>query len=120
MAALSTGKGGEQAQLAIAHAGDDASFALADTAISQHAAKINAPAKAIDMVKSVIELTGQSLPPRLKANIGKIMSNPWFGSEGKPIRRHVVNLNRTVSPSICNKFPSAIDFSHIFPCVRTY
>lgn len=70
-----------------------AHFALADQAISQHAAKINAPAKVTDMVKSLIELAGQSIPERLKANIGKILSNPWFGSEGKPTRRHVVNLN---------------------------
>lgn len=71
----------------------DINFALQDQAISQHAAKINAPAKVTDMVKGLFELAGQSLPPRLKANIGKILSNPWFGSEGKPIRRHVVNLN---------------------------
>jgi N12 class adenine-specific DNA methylase len=70
-----------------------AKFSLQDQAISQHAAKINAPAKVTDMVKSLIELAGQSIPERLKANIGKILSNPWFGSEGKPIRRHVVNLN---------------------------
>ncbi len=70
-----------------------AQFSLQDQAISQHAAKINAPAKVTDMVKSLIEMAGQSIPERLKANIGKIFSNPWFGSEGKPIRRHVVNLN---------------------------
>lgn len=70
-----------------------AKFSLQDQAISQHAAKINAPAKVTDMVKSLIEMAGQSIPERLKANIGKILSNPWFGSEGKPIRRHVVNLN---------------------------
>ena len=68
-------------------------FSLSDQAISQHAAKINAPTKVTDMVKSLIEMAGQSIPERLKANIGKILSNPWFGSEGKPIRRHVVNLN---------------------------
>ncbi|MEI7815585.1 MAG: PLxRFG domain-containing protein [Desulfuromonadales bacterium] len=70
-----------------------AKFSLQDQAISRHAAKINAPAKVTDMVKSLIEMAGQSIPERLKANIGKILSNPWFGSEGKPIRRHVVNLN---------------------------
>lgn len=70
-----------------------AQFALVDQAISQHAAKINAPEKVTNMVKSLIEIVGQSIPERLKANIGKILSNPWFGSEGKPIRRHVVNLN---------------------------
>lgn len=41
----------------------------------------------------LFELIGQSIPERVKANIGKVMSNPWFGSEGKPIRRKVVNLN---------------------------
>lgn len=70
-----------------------AKFALADQQIATHASAIKAPAKVTDMVKSLFELAGQSIPPRLKANIGKILSNPWFGSEGKPIRRHVVNLN---------------------------
>jgi hypothetical protein len=68
-------------------------FALEDQAIAEHAARIDAPTKVADMTKGLFNLIGQSVPERLKANIGKLMSNPWFGSEGKPIRRHVVDLN---------------------------
>jgi len=70
-----------------------AKFALLDESIAAHAAKISAPQKVSDMTKGLFELVSQSIPERLKANIGKVFSNPWFGSEGKPIRRKVVNLN---------------------------
>ena len=80
-------------RLSIGKGENTANLSITDQEIASHAAKINAPAKVTDMVKSLIEMAGQSIPERLKANIGKILSNPWFGSEGKPIRRHVVNLN---------------------------
>jgi N12 class adenine-specific DNA methylase len=64
-----------------------------DAAIADHAAKIDAPGKVATMTTTAFELAGMHIPQKLKASIGTFLSNPWFGSEGKPIRRTVVNLN---------------------------
>lgn len=69
------------------------SIAQQDSAIADHAKSINAPGKVADMTKGLFELIGQNIPERLKASIGTMLSNPWFGSEGRPVRRMVVNLN---------------------------
>jgi hypothetical protein len=71
----------------------EAKFSLIDQGIIDYAKTINSPARVADMTKELFELARQSIPERLKANIGKILSNPWFGSEGKPIRREIVNYN---------------------------
>ncbi len=69
------------------------SLAPDDAAIVRHAAKIDAPSKVVDMTQRAVDLAGSWLPPKLKAQIGKFLSNPWYGSEGKPLRRAIVMLN---------------------------
>lgn len=69
------------------------SVAQQDAAIADHARAINAPGKVVAMTQALFDVTGMHLPQKLKASIGKMLSNPWFGSEGKPVRRMVVNLN---------------------------
>ncbi len=73
------------------------STAKQDADIAAHAARIDAPSKVADMTKGLFELIGMQTPSRVKAAFGKVLSNPWWGSVGKPIRRMVVDLNRTRS-----------------------
>lgn len=68
-------------------------YSIADQGIAEYAKTINSPAKVVDMTKQLFELLRMSIPERLKASVGKVLSNPWFGSEGNAIRREIVNLN---------------------------
>ena len=50
-------------------------------------------AKVSTMVKNLVDMAESVIPSKLKGDLGKILSNPWFGSEGSAVRRAIVNLN---------------------------
>lgn len=50
-------------------------------------------AKVSTMVKNLVDMAESVIPSKLKGDLGKILSNPWFGSEGSTVRRAIVNLN---------------------------
>lgn len=80
---------GKNVQYSIASPADTAR----DRQLVNHLQKQSLGAKAGSMVSSLFDLVESLIPPKLKANLGKILSNPWFGSEGSIVRRVIVGLN---------------------------
>ncbi len=66
--------------------------ATPDSVLADQFKQMKAGDKAGAMVRSLFDLAGSVIPPKLKANLAKILDNPWWGSEGNPIRRAIVNL----------------------------
>ncbi len=64
-----------------------------DQRIIENSRKTEMPQHIEASTKKFVEFAGSNIPPKIKAEIGRFLSNPWFGSEGNEHRRSVVLKN---------------------------